>query len=632
MTAMLTRHEQRRNVLVFPTDFYRKHTESSSSDSNSMPNLIHDNNTNKYLHSLKLQSLQGKGKTRPNTRQHPYQPQLQQLLFQQPSERLSRTRQGHVDATRAAFGQKYPAHSRTTNALTNTIRPLDINLLTPTSAAPETFSSPSFPSSSCSTTSSTLHLHSDTFATSKASTVSSNPSTTTSNTNTKVVIRIPTLAAFAKKRKSTCDHTAAVSSTMSESNGAVSYPDQKRLKIRLKLRSLPKEQPVAKPESKPEPIVISDDSDDDLTSTESTLSQDDDMDVDEDSSDYASSSSGRIKLDHQLRHVLNTIFPKRDDKNRAALKSAFELCSQLRDDYIVGRLLGSGSSGFVLSAKRVFDGREVAIKVIPSDNKYTESKFRRELDILNALTHENILGFVEYFESPGCKFLVTEMGGSSLFDFIEMHKSPQGDVIKGGHFGSGIQESVVRSIFMQLSLALYALHQNRIVHGDIKDENALITVDHNTNTYRARICDFGHSKRIKEGSLPSFTFYGTTILAPPEMDANNALREKMKRSDIQVEHDDWARYYGYEADVFAMGLMLYTLVHGDLPSELMERDLKLLAAYKRRRRSVKTFPFAVLQKNIDEDLKDLLKRMLAVTPSRRITMAEVIDHPWLTKS
>lgn len=447
-----------------------------------------------------------------------------------------------------------------------------------------------------------------------------------------MVIRIPTLAAFTKKRKATSDHTEAESSSVSKLSGAAPSPDQKRLKIRLKLRSLPKDQPVAKLEVKPEPIVISDDSDDDLTSTESTLSQDDEMDVDEESSDHASSSSGRVKLDHQLRHVLNTIFPKRDDKNRAALKSAFELCSQLRDDYIVGRLLGSGSSGFVLSAKRVFDGREVAIKVIPSDNKYTESKFRRELDILNALTHENILGFVEYFESPDCKFLVTEMGGSSLFDFIEMHKSPQGAAMKGGHFGSGIQESVVRSIFMQLSLALYALHQNRIVHGDIKDENALITVDHNTNTYRARICDFGHSKRIKEGSLPSFTFYGTTILAPPEMDANNALREKMKRSDIQVEHDDWTRYYGYEADVFAMGLMLYTLVHGDLPSELMERDLKLLAAYKRRRRSVKTFPFAVLQKNIDEDLKDLLKRMLAVTPSRRITMAEVINHPWLTKS
>ncbi|KAK3836146.1 MAG: kinase-like domain-containing protein [Linnemannia gamsii] len=626
---MLTRHEQRRNVLVFPTDFYRKHTESSSSDSNSMPNLIQGS---KYLHPLKLPSLQGRGKTRPNTRQHQYQPQLQQLL-QQPSEHFTQIHHENADTSRAAFGQKYPARTRTMNALTTTIRPLDINLLTPTSATPETFSSPSFSSSSCSSTSTTSHLHSNTLAISKASAASPTSSTTTPNT--KMVIRIPTLAAFTKKRKATSDHSTAESSTaesstVSESSAASPHPDQKRLKIRLKLGSLSKMQSPPKPGPKQEPIVISDDSDD-LTSTESTLSQDAEMDGEEEFSDCASHSTERVKLDHQLRHALNTIFPKHDDKNRAHLKNAFELCRQLRDDYIVGRLLGSGSSGFVVSAKRVFDGREVAIKIIPSDNKCSESKFRRELDILNALTHENILGFVEYFESPGCKFLVTEMGGSSLFDFIEMHKSPQGASMVGGHFGSGIQESVIRSIFMQLSLALYALHQNRIVHGDIKDENALITVDHNTNTYRARICDFGHSKRIKEGSLPSFTFYGTTILAPPEMDANNALREKTKRSNIQAEHDDWTRYYGYEADVFAMGLMLYTLVHGDLPSELMERDPKLLAAYKRRRRSVKTFPFAVLQKNIDADLKDLLKKMLAVTPSRRITMAEVINHPWLTK-
>jgi len=241
----------------------------------------------------------------------------------------------------------------------------------------------------------------------------------------------------------------------------------------------------------------------------------------------------------------------------------------------------------------------VAIKIIPSDNKCTESKFRRELDILNALTHENILGFVEYFESSESKFLVTEMGGSSLFDFIEMHKTPQGADIAGGIFGSGIQENVVRSIFMQLSLALHALHQNHIVHGDVKDENALIAIDLRTNSYRARLCDFGHSKRIKEGSPPSFTFYGTTILAPPEMDANNRLREKMKHTNVQVDHDSWTRHLGYEADVFAMGLMLYTMVHGDLPSELMERDPKRLTAYKRRRRSVKTFPFAVLQENID---------------------------------
>ncbi|KAF9921275.1 protein kinase, AMP-activated, alpha 2 catalytic subunit [Linnemannia zychae] len=622
MTSVLARHEQRRNVLVFPTDFYRKHTESSSSDSNSIPNLISDS---KYIHQLKLQSLQGKGKTRPNTKQRPYQPQLQQLLFKQSSTLEDHTSPVHPDL------QEYPVHPHaTTNTLTNIIQPLDINLLTPKSATPATFSLPSFPSSSCSSTSSTSHGHSNTQDISKTSIIS--PTSSEATHSAKAVIRIPTFAALTKKRKITIAQSTTDSSTSSESSVPSPYHDQKRLKIRLKIGSLTKEQSIAEPvHNKEAPIIISDDDSDDLTSTESTLSQGDEMDEDEEFIGCTEHSVRRFKLDHQQRHVLNTIFPKRDDKNRAALKSAFELCSQLRDDYIVGRLLGSGSSGFVVSAKRVFDGREVAIKVIPSDNKYTENKFRRELDILNALTHENILGFVEYFESPGCKFLVTEMGGSSLFDFIEMHKSPQGASMAGGHFGSGIQESVVRSIFMQLSLALYALHQNRIVHGDIKDENALITIDRNTNTYRARICDFGHSKRIKEGSLPSFTFYGTTILAPPEMDANNALREKMKQSDIQVEHDDWTRFYGFEADVFAMGLMLYTLVHGDLPSEFMERDPKLLAAYKRRRRSVKTFPFTVLQKNIDEDLKDLLRRMLAVTPSRRITMAEVINHPWLTK-
>lgn len=304
--------------------------------------------------------------------------------------------------------------------------------------------------------------------------------------------------------------------------------------------------------------------------------------------------------------------------------------------------------------------------MIPHAGDQTENKVRRELDILVSIkSHENILDFVEYFTSSlvgqmdddlhshrhrhqppsqaktDIHYIVTEMGGSSLFDFIEMHR-PEPTPNDRSAFGSVIQESVLRSVFTQLSLALHSLHAQSVVHGDIKDENALINVDPITNTYRAKICDFGHSKHLKPGSGPSFTFYGTTILAPPEMDSNIILRAKRNRQQQQSQRqkqsqtlnqvDCWKRFLGYEADVWAMGLMLYTMIHGDLPSELSEKDPKLLAAYKRRRRSgFKKFPFEHLQKGLDADLKDLLEKMLAVDPDRRITMSEVISHPWMVK-
>ncbi|KAG0236588.1 hypothetical protein BGW42_003243 [Actinomortierella wolfii] len=377
------------------------------------------------------------------------------------------------------------------------------------------------------------------------------------------------------------------------------------------------------------------------------------------------STNYKYELDRHSRHLVETIFPPHEEAtSRAVLERALATCRKLREEFIIDRFLGSGCSGFVLAAKRVQDGKNVAIKVIPHTADLVETKVQRELDILVSLkSHENVLEFVDYFTSSlygdvdpddrsniDISYIVTELGGNSLFDFIELHKPADqeptaDDQVKYYPQGSGIQTNVIRSIFTQLSLALHSLHSQNIVHGDIKDENALITMDSLTNTYRAKLCDFGHSKHVDDGSSPSFAFYGTTILAPPEMDANIARREKeraRKQGDHSTTHKGrrgaptsssvtrWEHFYGYEADVWAMGLLLFTMVHGDLPAELRETDAKRKAAYQRRRRSARSFPFT-LEKNMDSDLKDLLKKMLTVDPSRRLTISQVLAHPWMTK-
>ncbi|KAF9922592.1 hypothetical protein FBU30_007277 [Linnemannia zychae] len=374
-----------------------------------------------------------------------------------------------------------------------------------------------------------------------------------------------------------------------------------------------------------------------------------------------------------LRRVVDTVFPQFEEHHKATLERAFATSRILRENYVITRYLGSGASGFVLAAKRVFDGREVAIKVIPHTGDNVEQKVQRELSILLKIKeHENILAFIEHFTSSlygdvdpedqsnkDISYIVTEMAGFSLFDFIELHKPAQNedsstkvkniqdvpriDSLPPSIYSSAIQEDTLRSIFTQLALALRSLHAQSIVHGDIKDENALISLDRATNTYRAKLCDFGHSKYLQPGSSPCFSFYGTTILAPPEMDSNVAARQKSKEANSrraagghgagQNSHQtpSWDLFYGYEADVWAMGMTLYTMIHGDLPKELYETDKKRLAAYKRKRASSRMFPFTI-QDNIDPDLKDLLKRMLAVDPSRRLTMNQVVSHPWMLKT
>ncbi|KAG0379007.1 hypothetical protein BGX24_002045 [Mortierella sp. AD032] len=442
-----------------------------------------------------------------------------------------------------------------------------------------------------------------------------------------------------------------------------------------------------------EVIVISSDDDDDLDS-------DSDSDIDTDneqrhaasttatkaplpalapasaiavSTAVASDPSHKYDLEPDFRRVVDTIFPQFEEHHKVTLERAFATSRNLRENYVITRYLGSGASGFVLAAKRTFDGREVAIKVIPHTGDHVEQKVQRELSILLKIKeHENILAFLEHFTSSlygdidpedqsnkDISYIVTEMAGFSLFDFIELHKPDQDEdtstrakniqdvprsrieSLPPSIYGSAIQEDALRSIFTQLALALYSLHSQSIVHGDIKDENALISLDRATNTYRAKLCDFGHSKYLLPGSSPCFSFYGTTILAPPEMDSNVAARQKSKeassrRAAGQATHTNsqtpsWDLFYGYGADVWALGLTLYTMIHGDLPKELYETDKKRLAAYKRKRASHRMFPFTI-QDNIDSGLKDLLKHMLAVDPSRRLSMSEIVNHPWMLKT
>ncbi|KAG0204750.1 ATP-dependent Lon protease pim1 [Mortierella sp. GBA30] len=397
----------------------------------------------------------------------------------------------------------------------------------------------------------------------------------------------------------------------------------------------------------------------------------------------------KYELEPSLRRIIDTIFPEYEAHHQATLERAFATSRTLREKYVVTRYLGSGASGFVLAAKRVFDGLEVAIKVIPHTGDHIEGRVQRELNIMLKLKeHENILGCVEYFTSSlygdvdpndesnkDISYIVTQSAACSLFDFIELHRPAQDedastrfknikDFLHTIHhvsgsdkpaalvYDSGMKEATLHSIFSQLAKALHSMHSQCIVHGDIKDENALIRLDKANKTYKAILCDFGHSKYLAPGSGPTFPFYGTTVLAPPEMGPNMEIRQQQRKNKNSPDASNATttrrqtrgraaaannhptppleHFYGYEADVWALGLTLYTMVHGDLPKEMFEKDKKNMTYIPKRssRGKAPKFHFT-LQSNIDPDLKDLIQGMLDVDPAKRLSMNEVITHPWI---
>lgn len=133
-----------------------------------------------------------------------------------------------------------------------------------------------------------------------------------------------------------------------------------------------------------------------------------------------------------------------------------------------------------------------------------------------------------------------------------------------------------------------------IVHRDIKDEN--IVIDEN---YVAKLVDFGSAAFIPQSNDKLFDrFNGTLHFAPPEI-----LRGYT--------------YRGPEAEMWSLGVLLYTLVFAANPFDGAKQTLK----------GVLRWPWP-----ISPSLADLIRNMLQLDVHKRATIDEVISHPWLTKS
>jgi serine/threonine protein kinase len=184
----------------------------------------------------------------------------------------------------------------------------------------------------------------------------------------------------------------------------------------------------------------------------------------------------------------------------------------------------------------------VAIKQIP---KAMSSSLTREIHHHRQLHHPHITQMYEVIATESSIWIVTELCcGGELFDYL---------VEKGR-----IAEDEARVMFGQLCLAVAYLHDNGIVHRDLKLENVLLD-----ERCRVKLGDFGFTREFYRGSLME-TFCGTTGYASPEM-------LQGKRYQGPGERRSFTRLLLLylislsEVDVWSLGIILYCLLTGTLP-------------------------------------------------------------------
>ncbi|KAK6136855.1 hypothetical protein DH2020_029410 [Rehmannia glutinosa] len=240
-----------------------------------------------------------------------------------------------------------------------------------------------------------------------------------------------------------------------------------------------------------------------------------------------------------------------------------------------------GNFGYTCSAiakKGELKGQKVAVKIIPKSKMTTViaiEEVRREVNILRALArHPNLLQFYDAFEDADNVYIVTE----------------------GGKYS----EDYAKAIIIQILNVVAFCHLQGVVHRDVKPENFLFTSeDENT---RLKAIDFGLSDFIGlEQKLNDVV--GSAYYVAPEV--------------IQ-------KSYSTEADVWSIGVIAYILLSGSRPF-LGRTESDIFQAVLKDNPSFNENPWP----SLSSESKDFVRRLLHKDPSRRITAAQALCHPWL---
>ncbi|CAG2053150.1 unnamed protein product [Timema podura] len=239
---------------------------------------------------------------------------------------------------------------------------------------------------------------------------------------------------------------------------------------------------------------------------------------------------------------------------------------------------------------------------IETSNEWSEPHEEEEGIELKNLMEANVgLGsFALVTITGGKRYLVLEhVSGGELFDYL----------VKKGR----LTPKEARRFFRQIISALDFCHSHSICHRDLKPENLLLDEKNNI-----KIADFGMASLQPAGSMLE-TSCGSPHYACPEVIRSGLT--SVKESLLLPGVTRRGLHKIDLADVWSCGVILYALLVGALPFD----DDNLRQLLEKVKRGVFHIPHFV-----PPDCQNLLRGMIEVNPDKRLTLAEINRHPWVT--
>jgi serine/threonine protein kinase len=245
-------------------------------------------------------------------------------------------------------------------------------------------------------------------------------------------------------------------------------------------------------------------------------------------------------------------------------------------NYLLLDLIGAGGMGVVYKAKDPIIGRFVVLKLLArgsgSDSKAFQ-RLKREACISSALKHPNICSVYDVGESDGQPFIVMEfLEGQTLRGCLAS------GTLRGAGPASQVAIDKLLDIAVQIADGLAAVHENGIIHGDLKPDNIFIT-----KQGIVKILDFGLAQATRSIESDPVREHATLAATLPQVDPSLWASDF---SQVQAGLMGTLSYMSPEQvrgdklderiDLFSFGLILYEMAtgrrafKGDLPLELMK--------------------------------------------------------------
>ena len=266
----------------------------------------------------------------------------------------------------------------------------------------------------------------------------------------------------------------------------------------------------------------------------------------------------------------------------------------LFDKYEVKQKIGKGKFGLVKFGINKETKQQVAIKIMAKKNmdKSDLELAKVEIDILKIGQHPNIIKLYDIYENENYIYIIMEYcSGGDLLSYFE-------------HYEYELKETKVCEIIHKLSMAIYYLHSYGIVHRDLKPENILMT--DLTPEADIRLLDFGLSKIV--GNEEKCTEpYGTLSFVAPEV-----LQGKP---------------YDKSVDLWSIGIITFLLLCGYLPFDDKHSEREIA-----RQTIQDPVPFeSKIWNKYSSEAKNFVEGLLQKKPEKRLSIKEVLEHPWIKK-